>query len=99
MSLWHIKKWIQDFETRDPFKSFKKQVKVVLACFILHYCVKRHFDDEEAKWDSSEEEDNELAEEPHVSQGGELDEEQHDADQRFRDVISLNMWMRYIPQV
>ena len=82
-----------------PFKTFKKQVQVVLACFILHNFIKRHSQNNEPEWESEGEDENEVVPDRDGPQEVNSDDEEDDAFLRNRDVIALNLWMRYTPPV
>ena len=82
-----------------PFKTFKKQVQVVLAYFILHNFIKRHSVVDEPDWELSEEEDNDAIPEPVAPDNLDSDDDEDDAYLKNRDVIALNLWMRYRPPV
>ena len=62
-----------------PFKTFKKQVQVVLAYFILHNFIKRHSVVDEPDWELSEEEDNDAIPEPVAPDNLDSDDDEDDA--------------------
>ena len=82
-----------------PFKTFKKQVQVVLAYFVPHNFIQRHSVEDEPDWDFSGEEDNDAIPKLVAPDHVDSDDDEDYTYLRNRYVIAQNLWMRYRPPV